>query len=213
MKIVCIADTHCLHREVDLPDGDLLIFAGDMDFFQMQPTVVHDFNKWIGQQPHRHKVVVPGNHDIALDGRAHLARRLITNAHLLLGDGVELEGLKIWGSPINPYANMPFGISDRTQRRKHWAGIPADTHVLVTHFPPHGVLDRESPRAAHQGCVELAEAIAKVNPLLHVFGHVHGAGGLKALGTTYYVNASLTDGDGLLSREPIIMQMELDWKH
>ena len=33
MKIVCLFDTHELHRDVEVPDGDLLIHAGDITFF------------------------------------------------------------------------------------------------------------------------------------------------------------------------------------
>ncbi len=29
MKIVCISDTHCQLRKVKLPDGDILVHAGD----------------------------------------------------------------------------------------------------------------------------------------------------------------------------------------
>lgn len=29
MRLVCISDTHHRHREVDIPPGDVLIFAGD----------------------------------------------------------------------------------------------------------------------------------------------------------------------------------------
>jgi hypothetical protein len=34
MAIVCISDTHELHREVEVPAGDLLIHAGDFSFAQ-----------------------------------------------------------------------------------------------------------------------------------------------------------------------------------
>ena len=33
MKIVCISDTHNLHRGLDLPAGDILIHAGDFTKF------------------------------------------------------------------------------------------------------------------------------------------------------------------------------------
>jgi hypothetical protein len=31
--IVCISDTHELHRELDVPHGDILIHAGDFTMF------------------------------------------------------------------------------------------------------------------------------------------------------------------------------------
>ena len=29
MRLVCISDTHTFHEDVNLPDGDILIHAGD----------------------------------------------------------------------------------------------------------------------------------------------------------------------------------------
>jgi predicted phosphodiesterase len=29
MRIVCISDTHSMHRQIEVPEGDLLIHAGD----------------------------------------------------------------------------------------------------------------------------------------------------------------------------------------
>lgn len=59
MKIVCIDDTHELHRELIVPDGDLLIHAGDFTFFGKSQRCLREFNEWLGELPHRHKVVVP----------------------------------------------------------------------------------------------------------------------------------------------------------
>jgi 3',5'-cyclic AMP phosphodiesterase CpdA len=72
MKIVCISDTHELHRELDVPAGDLLIHAGDFSFAQNSAlrVALRDFNGWLGELRHHYKVVVPGNHDVLLAGRA-----------------------------------------------------------------------------------------------------------------------------------------------
>ena len=37
MRIVCIADTHELHRELAVPPGDLLIHAGDITAMLKRP--------------------------------------------------------------------------------------------------------------------------------------------------------------------------------
>ena len=67
MRIVCIGDTHELYRELVVPPGDLLVHAGDFTFYSKPPSIVSDFNDWLGSLPHRHKVVVPGNHEFALE--------------------------------------------------------------------------------------------------------------------------------------------------
>jgi len=67
-----------------------------------------DFNDWLGELPHRCKVVVPGNHDLLLEEPRN--RKLVTNAMLVVNSDVEIEGLKIWGSPVN-LDGMAFRMS------------------------------------------------------------------------------------------------------
>ncbi|PYT99748.1 MAG: hypothetical protein DMG38_10550 [Acidobacteria bacterium] len=55
--------THKLHRDLDLPPGDILIHAGDFLFFGKQSSELRDFNDWLGELPHHFKLVVPGNHN------------------------------------------------------------------------------------------------------------------------------------------------------
>ena len=63
-RIVCISDTHGLHRKVAVPGGDLLIHAGDFMRTGTSLEEIADFNGWLGEQPHPHKIVVAGNHDL-----------------------------------------------------------------------------------------------------------------------------------------------------
>ena len=48
MRIVCIGDTHELHRELVVPPGDLLVHAGDFTFHSKPPSIVSDFDAWLG---------------------------------------------------------------------------------------------------------------------------------------------------------------------
>jgi hypothetical protein len=51
--------------------------------------------------------------------------------------------------------------------------IPDDTDVLITHGPPHGVLDAAMDGFLC-GCEELLDAVTtRVKPRLHIFGHIH----------------------------------------
>src|ERR1700694_4440693 len=86
VRIVCISDTHEWHRELAVPDGDLLIHAGDFTFWN-HASKIRDFNSWLGELPHRHKVVVPGNHDRAFN-QGPRSRDLITNAILLINEDI-----------------------------------------------------------------------------------------------------------------------------
>ncbi|KAJ7089217.1 hypothetical protein B0H15DRAFT_279689 [Mycena belliarum] len=53
---------------------------------------------------------------------------------------------------------------------------PSPTDILLTHGPPHGVLDRTT-KATLAGCPALAARLAALRPRLHVFGHIHEARG------------------------------------
>jgi hypothetical protein len=82
MRIVLVADTHGLHRTLEVPDGDLLIHAGDFTFYSKPPSIVSDFNAWLGTLPHLHKIIIPGNHEFSLEDPRQ--RSAITNATLLV---------------------------------------------------------------------------------------------------------------------------------
>lgn len=128
VRIVCIADTHELHRDLALPDGDLLIHAGDFTFWN-HASKIQDFSNWLGELPHRHKVVIPGNHDPAFNQDPRF-REMITNAVLLINEGVRLCGLNIWGSPVTCDDDV-YGYTKRDERARLYASIPADTPSLL----------------------------------------------------------------------------------
>jgi Icc-related predicted phosphoesterase len=207
MRIVLISDTHGLHRQLEVPSGDLLIHAGDFTFYSKPPSIVSDFNAWLGSLPHRHKVVIPGNHEFALEEPRN--RGAITNAILLVDSGVEIEGLKIWGSPVTPLYGGAFGKSRPEDREKHWAQIPEDTDILITHGPPFAILDHGLSSERREGCPQLLEAVFQANPRLHVFGHIHAGYGTLRTSDTVFVNASLLGEDGSLSRKPIVIDLQV----
>ena len=50
VRIVCISDTHGQHTKLSVPDGDVLVHAGDFTAFGDRPKEVVDFNQWLGEQ-------------------------------------------------------------------------------------------------------------------------------------------------------------------
>ncbi|WP_407543521.1 metallophosphatase domain-containing protein (plasmid) [Deinococcus radiomollis] len=176
MKIVCISDTHNQHSLLTLPPGDVLIHAGD---YSMQGHVAETetFLTWFAAQPHRHKVFIAGNHDFIFEKRRKKARAMVPRGIIYLEDeGVTLDGVKFWGSPVTPtffdwaFNRGPSTIADS------WTIIPDDTEVLITHGPAYGVLDKVLPYGQEVGCPKLRAALDnRLHPKLHVFGHVHEA--------------------------------------
>ena len=207
IRVVLMSDTHGHHRDVAVPDGDLLVHAGDFTYFNGSTRATRDFNDWLGQLPHGSKVVIPGNHD---SGFVDLAfRELITEAKLLINEGTVMDGLRIWGSPVTPGDWGAFGPETADERERLFSQIPKYTDLLITHGPPQGILDHTTPKGKPQGCEQLLAAVRRVKPRLHVFGHIHQRYAMFRSADTLFVNAALAGPDYNIARPPIRLEMPL----
>lgn len=207
MRVVCISDTHELHRELAVPPGDLLIHAGDFTFFGRGRRAIVDFNAWLGELPHPNKVITCGNHEFSMDTDPSL-RNLITNATLLINESVMVGSAKIWGSPITQHRGAAFGRSSAADRIQVYDKIPLDTDIVITHGPPYDVLDTDDLYPGPSGDRELRAAIVRVRPILHVFGHAHRGYGLRQTKNTLFVNAALYGWSGALEKRPIVFEVK-----
>lgn len=210
MKIVCISDTHDNHEQVNVPDGDILIHAGDFTCHKepiIQKTI--DFNNWLGKLPHKYKVVIAGNHDTLFEKNPYLARSLITNAVYLEDSGITIDGLNIWGSPYTPFwADWAFNVKPFELLIDHWKLIPENTDVLITHGPPYGICDlnvlgTHTVEGSHCGDRFLLEEKMRLKLKLHVFGHIHEGYGKNGIN----VNAAQVDAFNNLKNKPIIIDL------
>lgn len=57
-----MSDFHGLHRQMRVPSGDILVHAGDLTRHG-DPDELIVLNAWLSEVPHRHKIVIGGNHD------------------------------------------------------------------------------------------------------------------------------------------------------
>ena len=192
MRIVMVSDTHGLHDRITaLPAGDVLIHAGDFMNGGYDTRELLSFNHWLGKQDFEHRIVCSGNHDRRFQDSPDQARALLTNAIYLENSGVTINGVSFWGSPYTPeFLNWAFMYPRGAAAERYWSQIPAGLDVLITHGPPHGILDQTAPGEAHLGCEELLHAVEVKKPRLHVFGHIHGGAGIADNGTTQFVNAA-----------------------
>lgn len=214
-RIVCISDTHNLHDRIDVPDGDVLIHAGD---FTMGGRVaeVNRFAAWFAGLPHPHKVLVAGNHDWLFERSPAAARALVAEVAYLQDAGAEVAGLRIWGSPWQPwFHDWAFNLARGEAIRAKWDLIPGDVDILVTHGPPMGILDGiptafgddGDPAPMHVGCADLLEAVQRVRPRMHLFGHIHEGYGEVDHGGTRFVNASNCDADYQPANPPVVVDL------
>lgn len=213
MRIVAIADTHGLYRQMpEVPPGDVLVHAGDLTTFG-QLSELPDFFDWFGAHPHRWKIVIAGNHDWAFERKPVEATRLVPDGIVYLQDaGVTIEGVRFWGSPWQPFFNnwafnLERGCADLAAK---WASIPDDVQVLITHGPPFGILDGAGWQVVQSvGCELLRDRLASLPDLrVHLFGHVHEAYGTTRQGRVQYVNASICTMSYAPTNLPIVVDLE-----
>ena len=181
IKIVCLSDTHGHHRKVEVPQGDLLIFSGDFMTCGRRFSEVRDFGNWFSAQPHKHKILVGGNHDRLLEtNRSQCLAEFSKDVIYLEDTSVIIDGWKIHGSPVQPwFCNWSWNVNRGPDIKKYWDKIPMDTDILITHGPPKGIGDLTiGPHAEHVGCDDLLIRMREVNPELHIFGHIHNGYGL-----------------------------------
>jgi predicted phosphodiesterase len=142
MRIVCLSDTHGTHERLTVPEGDLLVHAGDFTNLG-RPAEIERFDRWLGTLPHPHKLVIAGNHDFLFERKPEKARALLTNARYLQDEACEVNGLRLWGSPWQPwFHDWAFNLARGPELAAKWALVPERIDVLVTHGPPAAILDR-----------------------------------------------------------------------
>ena len=199
VSLVVVSDTHNKHELYEVPDGDVFLHCGDFtngaDWRESIDSNIlmwtEDFNRWLGTLPHRHKIVICGNHDIAIAklSKEEIQSQHLTNCHYLKDELIEIEGISIYGCP---WPSIHHSESK-------WHLIPPNIDILMTHVPPQFILDLAYDRTAltelepcsacnnqihrshkNWGSKNLAEEIQqRIKPKVHCFGHVHDDQGYK----------------------------------
>ncbi len=206
MRIICISDTHDMFRELEVPDGDLLLHAGDLSRTGSVSEVTASLD-WLRSLPHPHKVVIAGNHDRCLAKEG--ARQMMSGLTYLVDETCTVGGVRIFGSPWSPaQGQWAFQAERGEDLFRCWERIPLDTQILVTHGPPFGILDTHR-NGTDLGCKDLLAKVYEVRPALHLFGHVHESYGFcrKEDIETLFVNASSSSLGYKRTNRPIA----LDW--
>lgn len=211
-KIVFLSDTHNKHKKLCVPDGDILIHSGDFTNTGRWDEVL-SFVNWFSKLPHKHKILIAGNHEITLDipfydenwkffhkKKQDLLKinnliRNNPNFYYLENTFVIIEGIKIYGSPYVPSDQnyWAFEYKHDLEADSIWSKIPKDTDILVTHTPPFGCLDFYQK---HLGCdILLLYVSEKIKPKYHLFGHIHDAYGIIKSENTTFINGAIVDGN------------------
>lgn len=211
-KIVAISDSHGKHREIVIPECDILIHAGDFTYFSKGgESEIKDFLSWFNNQPAKHKIFIAGNHEVFWESKKHEILKLIPpGVHYLNDESIIIDNIKIWGSPITPYFyGWAYNRNRGEEIKKHWDLIPNDVDILVTHGPAFGILDNSIDGSV--GCEELLKKIESSPPSIHIFGHIHLGGKtiriIKNKEVKFY-NSALVNGKYEIKRKPHIFEFQ-----
>ena len=215
MKILCVSDTHTQNVK-NLPEAEILLYAGDWSS-SGRPADLLMFTELLSENKHKYQkmIICAGNHDwMAELDPLHTKEAIELTGAIYLNDTsydyTDLEG-KCWrvhASPVQPeFCNWSFNRKRGAEIRKHWDLIPSDTDILITHGPPYGIGDVVEGRIDNLGCYDLLEAVQRVKPKLHVFGHIHSGHGKYVVGDTIFVNASLLNEQYKQKYQPIVVEL------
>lgn len=228
VKIGMISDTHNLHNHLlaywfdagvlnELEQCDILLHAGDSTSRGYRQEVI-SFLEWFNDFKCSHKAFISGNHDFFFEKDQEAVNEVLSqfpNITYLNDSGCEFMGLKIWGSPVQPWFHDWAFNRRGADIVKHWDMIPEDTDILITHGPPKNILDEVAPRfygfneSPNVGCPYLLDRVNIINPRIHLFGHIHEGHGTYDGVKTKFVNASSVTETYKPTNKPVIMTIDV----
>lgn len=190
VRFVCISDTHNLVDEVEhlIPNGDVFLHCGDFTHYGTYNEVLK-FNAFLGRLPHRHKIVIAGNHELTFDSnilpmsgairdhgripaeellrnREYLETlklthmsQLLTNCTYLQDSGTTVYGLRIYGSPWQPQF-CNWGFNlDSLEKLRTVWSLIPDGTDVLMTHGPPKGRGDITEWEVHAGCPELLNAV------------------------------------------------------
>jgi predicted phosphodiesterase len=214
MNIVAMSDMHG-QLPYQVPACDLLLLAGDLT-----PVTNHglgfqeawldgEFRRWLKQQPARKIIGIAGNHDFIFEQAPESVPTDLPWMYLQ-DAGITWEGLRIWGTPWQPWFFDWAFNGDPERLKRQWALIDPNTDILVVHGPPRGYGDGVPEKNGIRlcGCPHLLERIKEIQPRLVVFGHIHEGRGEWQLGKTRLANVTILDEKYQAVHEPFVCSID-----
>lgn len=183
------------------------MLSGDHEEFQL---FYRDLKRV--REQFKHVIVIPGNHDRIVETDTAMVRNLLKGigVTLLIDSGVVIGGKKFYGSPWTPFCGYwSYQYDNDEAADYHWSKIPKNTDVLITHSPPHGILDISASKWAtgNSGCPSLAKHVERVKPKYHFFGHIHEGYGMVEYAHTTFVNAASLKRDYVQQNPPVFVEL------
>ena len=194
MKIVSTADLHG-ELEFKLPSGDILTISGDIcpvrgshspttQMYWLKNHFLPWCDKLIKDSIFKHVVFISGNHDFVFKKVTTITSgdfymNLPNNVHYLFDAGVEIEGIKIYGTPWTPtFGNWAYMCSEDILDQIY-SKIPEGLDILLSHGPAYGWNDTilkgpyKPDVIEHIGSKSLRKHIIRSKVKHFLYGHIH----------------------------------------
>ena len=184
VRIICISDTHERHALVEIPNGDVLIHAGDiltlnrhLSTKYTRDNKVRDVGGWFDSltQIKGDKIVIGGNHDLALETMGKdvvndvFQKSTKTDSRIryledekyicYIAKAHTSKSLVIYGTPVSYGRSKNRAFQNNATKRLN--SVPKNVDILITHGP---ISD---------------DVVGRIRPRLHVYGHIHNAYGAR----------------------------------
>ena len=231
MKILATSDLHGNLNDLDFTDIDIVAIAGDFvelkgggkwHWYDQKKWIQKKFIPMIEKFPQTQFCIVPGNHDMVMD--VNMTSRYPdinykmdwpNNTHILIDNMVEINGIKIYGTPWIPIISYRWAFeSEHEKLVEKFSNIPYGLDVLITHTPPHisneCMIDRSIQWGGYEafGSTELAESIFEKEPKYAFCGHIHsGTHDCIEFNKTKIYNVARVDERYEIAYEPIIIDI------
>lgn len=201
MRIVATSDTHFPFTNDLIPDGDVFVHAGDL-MYDGTPQEWEPLVASLAALPHKHKLLVPGNHDFHIQNYLGVAKAQLRKAGVKLlheeRATVTIDGMMFGGVPfVTGLYGWAFNRMEE-QVSEFFAATPElfGCDVLITHSPPYRILDSTSHGDA--GCTTYNRLYYNggLEPKHWVCGHIHECYGTKKVypeSPTTFHNVAMCD--------------------
>ena len=218
VRLVCVSDTHLAEDKLKVPDGDVLLHCGDI---LMQSTLMskekvskgfRKFLSWIGNQPHKHKIFILGNHDAALMdlGHDYIKSKCPPGVVYLQNTDTTVCGLKIWGTPHSVGGSSNYAFQYKSANGL-WDSLPSDTDIIMSHGPALCIGGDHLSKTD-----EFIKKIKRSTDVkLHLCGHLHWAYGMQSITRqdgvlVPSIVCSSLDGSYQLTNKPVVADICLE---
>ena len=183
-KIIAISDIHSnlnLLKPIQYKKADFLLVAGDLTNIGLKTELQEVLDGIENLEGIKHKIVVLGNHDSSnnynnrgmSDEVAYTwCKRHYPNIHFLHNEIVEIEGVKIYGTPyVSEFCG--WGFQYNTSNRDELTIPKENVDIIICHEPPSSLELSYIEGVGDLGNIKLRNYLEDNKCGVLVCGHIH----------------------------------------